>query len=152
MLLAIALFAATFGIREFTRTSLGAGFVPRLTASILFLLGLILLVRGVKQRRSPMAANPSPEAAPTPEAIEGLAGPLPVLLNILLFFIYLLCLEPIGFMLTTPFYVFCQILLLSNPKKIACFRFAGIAVALTAASFYLFTRFFQVLLPNGWLE
>lgn len=148
--ISLALFAATFGIKEFSRTSLGADFVPRIAALIFCVLGIVLIVREHKRNRA-LADAPACPAAPA-EPVEGLTGPLPVFLNIALFAVYLLFLEKIGFVLLTPPFLFLQILLLTNPKKYRIGWFIVIAIAVSVISYYMFVNFFQVMLPNGLLE
>ena len=151
IVISVVLFIATFSIREFTRTSLGADFVPRLAALVLCLLGVVLIVKDYRARRNaPTSGEPKPAAPAAPA--EGLTGPLPVLLNIGLFVVYLLLLERIGFVILTPIYMFFQILLLTNPRKFRLGWFAVLSIVVSAGAFYLFVNFFQVLLPNGVLE
>lgn len=160
MVLAVVLFAMTFGIEEFTRTSLGADFVPRVTALVFFILGLVLVLRERKKNRegapasvrSPKSASAVMAGTSEKPPVEGLTGALPVVLNIGLFAAYLLLLERVGFMILTPFYMFFQILLLTNPRKFRYVWFIVLSVAVSVLSYYMFVKFFQVMLPNGVLE
>lgn len=148
ILISIVLFIASFFIQEFTRTSLGAGFVPQVTAIIFCALGIVLIVR--ERRAAPKQV--SAQASARPGKVVGLAGPLPVVLNILLFVIYLLLLEKIGFTILTPIYIFFQILLLTYPAKYRLGWFAVLSIIVGVVSYYMFVNFFQVMLPNGILS
>lgn len=148
ILISIVLFIASFFIQEFTRTSLGAGFVPKVTAIIFCCLGIVLIVR--ERRAAPKQVSAA--APPPPAKVEGLTGPLPVVLNILLFVVYLLLLEKVGFTILTPIYMFLQILLLSSPARFRPGWYAVLSVIVGVASYYMFVNFFQVMLPNGILS
>lgn len=145
IVLSIVLFVASFFIQEFSRTRLGADFFPRVTAIILFLLGIILVVRDVKSARS---AAPSESATP-PIKMVGFAGPWAIIANILLFIAYLLLLNKIGYLILTPLYLFCQILLLTNPAKYRFGWYAILSIAVGFITYYGFAILFQVYLPAG---
>lgn len=149
IVIAVILFIASFGIREMTKTSAGAGFLPRVTAVILAILGAVLVIRQLRANRSaPANSTPSAPAKATEKPV-GLVGPLPVVLNILLFVVYLLLLESIGFLIMTPIYMFLQILLLSDPSKLRIGWYLVVSVAVCTGAYYLFVNFFQVMLPAG---
>ena len=148
--IAVALFAATFGIKEFSRTRLGADFVPRVTAVILFALGAGLIIRDLRANRGASAGGG--ENAAVPKTKTGFGGVPAVLVNIALFVGYLLFLDKVGFVIMTPVYMFIQILLLTNPKKYRLGWYAFISVVVGVGAYLLFTRAFQVMLPPGWVE
>ena len=150
--LSVALFIATFFIKEFTRTSLGADFVPRITAVIFAILGLVLILRECKANAL-AAANPPPaKQEKKPVEKHGVQGLTAVILNIALFTVYLLLLDRIGFVILTPIYIFLQILLLTDPAKYKLGWYAVLSVVVGVASYYMFVNFFQVMLPNGILS
>lgn len=149
IVISIVLFIATFGIQEFTRTTLGAGFIPRITAAIFAILGIVLILRERRRNRLAALEPPTPKATEPAEKPVGLVGPLPVALNIILFVIYLLFLERVGFIIMTAAYLFLQILLITNPAKYRFGRFAVLSVVVSVTSYYLFVNIFYVMLPSG---
>ena len=149
IVISIALFIATFFIEEFSRTRLGADFVPRVTAAVLFLLGLTLIIKEYKANR---AAAPAAAAPKEPEKKVGLTGPLPVILNILLFVAYLLLLDKVGYLIMTPVYLFLQILLLTDPAKYRPGWYAILSIVVGCSTYYGFALLFQVYLPAGLLS
>ena len=75
--ISIALFIATFSIKEFTRTSLGADFVPRLTALVFAALGGILIFREFRKNRELAALPPCPPVQKEAAKMVGLHGAPP---------------------------------------------------------------------------
>lgn len=160
---AAAIFAASFHIRQFTITSLGAEFMPRLTAGFMAVLGGILLFRDLgKHLFSSVAASAAaatPDARPEPHGDHKnapppagkIAGRWAVVLNIALFSSYLLALEQIGFIIATSVYLFFQIELLAARNRRRWVVFAVLSVAVSVVSYYVFTTFFRVMLPPGLL-
>jgi len=150
IVISIILFIASFRVREMFAATVDAGFVPRIVATVLALLGVILIVRQVRANASAPARASAPAAAQGPkETPVGMVGTLPVVLNIILFIAYLLALAPLGFIIATSAYMFLQILLLSEPAKINIPWYLFISVAVCTGAYYLFVKFFQVILPVG---
>ncbi len=149
--ISLILFVASFGIREMTKTSVGAGFLPRVTAIIFATLGLVLILRQRKTNCAARAKGCAPAAKPKEKPV-GMTGPLPVFLNILLFVVYLLLLEKIGFLIMTTLYMTLQMVLLTDPAKVKIGRFVVISAVVCFGAYYLFVNFFQVMLPAGILE
>lgn len=145
--ISVLLFIATFYIQEFSRTRLGAGFVPRVTAVILFILGVILIVKEVRTRRTDAPPEQAGDARPVPRV--GIMGPPAVFLNILLFVVYLLLLNSVGYLIMTPIYLFLQILLLTDPAKYRYGAFIVLSLIVGVGTYYGFAWLFQVYLPSG---
>lgn len=61
-------------------------------------------------------------------------------------FVYYKLLKPVGFLLTTPFYLFASSMLFGYRKKV---KAAVIALVFTVAVYFLFVRVFLVILPRG---
>lgn len=138
----IVLFCLTFSINELTVSGVGAEFMPRLIAALFGILGIIMMGMAMgKSRTGPAAAKKKDDRAPN--------GYRLVTLNILLFFLYLYALEDVGFLLTTPVYLFLQMWLLSAPGEARFGRFAVVSVLTAVGSYYLFLKAFQVILPAG---
>lgn len=129
-------------------TPLDNRFVPRLWGSILLLLSVILIIRGIKQRK---------------QALESAGGKLPqgenligickenreVLLSFVFLAIYTALLEPVGFLISTAVYVYAEIVVLTNPAKRNWVTPAIVAIVAAVAIDFVFVRFLNVLLPHG---
>lgn len=145
IVLAIVLFCASYTIHEMSRNRLGADFMPRVTAVVLCLLGVMQTIGAL---RSPSAAQAAPQPQKTPI---GFCGMPAVLANIALFAAYLLAMPHAGFIVCSAVYLFLQILIHTDPAKYALGRFALLSAGVAVATFYAFQKLFQVYLPAGWL-
>lgn len=140
--LGIVLFCLTYSINELTVSGVGAEFMPRLVAVMFGILGIIMMGLGMgKSKTGAAGAEKKDDRAPN--------GYRLVTLNILLFFLYLYALEDVGFLLTTPVYLFLQMWLLSAPDEVRFGRFAVVSILTSVGSYYLFLKAFQVILPAG---
>jgi hypothetical protein len=142
---AVLLFAASFSVRDFTASSIGADFLPRLMAVILVALGLVLVYENL---RANAAVAPGRGGADSGKPFP-VSGSLLVVVNILLFCLYLFFLEDIGFLICTALYLFAQMWLLTAPVRRRPLLFAVVSVFTSAVSYYLFVLVFQVILPAG---
>jgi hypothetical protein len=143
---AVLLFALSFGIKDFSSVRLGPDFVPRLTAGFLGILGVILLVQGLRpmylSRKNPAREKPAP-AEETGKSGHG------VLLSFLLLGGYIALLDSVGFIITTTVYLFLQMILLSHETHRRYVLFALISAGTAVAAYYLFVGFFEVMIPAG---
>ena len=139
----IVLFCLTFTINEMTISGIGAESMPRLVAIAFGMSGIILISTGIRAK-----VLPAPEAS-SKKNDKAANGHLLVGLNILLFLVYLYALEDIGFLLTTPVYLFLQMVLLSGPGETRPGLFALVSIITALGSYYLFLKAFQIILPAG---
>jgi hypothetical protein len=112
-------------------------FFPRLLAAILAGLSLLLLARGV---RAPAAAAPA-------------RGPLaPTLLVFVPLGVYIWLAPRLGFFVTTFLFVLAEGLLLGDRRGASVVRAVAVAALTTVACYVVFTRYLQVLFPEGVLR
>lgn len=143
---ALGLYGLSFTINEAHFSGVGAEFMPRLVAFCIGALGFALIWTTKRKIAEDRADGKTPEKKQSDVASNGY---LLVGLNILLFGVYLCLLEGVGFLLTTPVYLFLQMLLLSNPSDRKYGRFVVVSIATAVVSYYLFIHAFQVILPAG---
>lgn len=141
--LGAVIFVASFGVKDFAATGVGAGFMPRLAAMLFALLGSVLLLETWRSRRAVGAAKADRRAAPRS------GGLGPVLLSACLMAAYVGLLNVLGFVVASALYVFCQTLILAKRAPRRYVLFAVIAVVTSVAAYNLFVRAFQVMLPTG---
>ena len=139
----IVLFCLSYTINEMTISGIGAESMPRLVAVVFGISGIIMMSAGIRPK-----ASPAPEES-SKKNDKAANGYLLVTLNILLFLIYLYALEDIGFLLTTPVYLFLQMMLLSGPGENRPGLFALVSMLTSLGSYYLFLKAFQIILPAG---
>lgn len=116
------------------KRGIGPGSYPRVVATVLFLLGLVLSLSNIKggYPKSTEAVNWSHL---------GRAA-----LLALMSFIYVSLLKPIGFPLLTPFFLFAIIMLFGYKRWK---RAVLVSIGATAVIFILFNVVFMVFLPLG---
>jgi len=144
---AVAMFVASANLKDFAAIGVGASFMPRLTALLLFIVGLVIAAstwRTGGRNREPLKA----------EAAEpGVFGGLPaVLLSMVLMFIYLALLDPLGFLLSSVLYAFAQMIVLTKDGNRRYGLFGLCAVLTAIAAYYLFVNVFDISLPAGLLD
>lgn len=147
--LAVFLYAASFDIKEFVITRVGASFLPRLTAALFAILGGILVI-GSFRCASLVESVSKPHDQKQTGSKKQVFGGLPaVVLSILLMCIYVSLINSIGFILTSAGYIFLQILILSKDAKRNYLMFALVSVVIPIAVYFLFVKVFKVMIPTG---
>lgn len=143
LLLGLGLFWACTSVKDFAAIGVGSAFLPRLTAGLLTLLGLVLLGNGL---RAPSSKDPKNAAASTETVFGGLPA---VVTSIALMAGYLALLEPLGFLPTSILYVFAQMLVLRKHAARRYALFGAITVLAAVVCNYLFINLFDISLPQG---
>lgn len=144
--LAAGLYSLSFTVEEVHFSGVGAQFMPRLIAVLFAVLGAALILTAARKNAAVKAAGLTPEKSGNDRAPNGY---LLVLANIILFTLYLFCLEPVGFLIATTVYLFLQMLLLSAKHERRHGLFCAVSLLTSVASYYLFTKGFLVILPPG---
>ncbi len=132
----IALGAWVFYLTDFlpkVSQGIGPGDYPRVAAAGLVVMGGLLAVEGLRKLRVPGGA------------MFDTRGLLRIAALAILTYVYILALPLLGFLLTSPIFLFCAMLLFRVEKK----RLAAlISVVLSVAVDLIFYHFFQVVLPR----
>ena len=140
MVLSVVLFILTFSVRDFPGMIVGPGFVPRIVALLLFGIGTGLLIQGIRNLRRKAGEDRTSAARGNSQA---------VIISFLLFTVYILLLERIGFIIMTTAYLFLQMSLLAPKGHLKPFLFLIISVVTSVSAFYLFVDFFRIMGPAG---
>ena len=126
--------------------------VPEIWGSCLLILSIILIVRSIYGM---VKAKKNPTLPEQGNFIKNLIDKREVVYTFALLIGYAALMKPVGFIITSIIYVFLQILILTPMKKrsrkvmgIA----AIIAVTFSTVLYYVFTKYFMVLLPPGILK
>ncbi len=140
----LVLFWATLGLERHPLVPVGPDFYPRIVLGVTAFLGLCLVaVDVIAGRRRPAAAKP--EKRPNYGLVAG---------TFAVFGAYVLALPFLGFRIATFLFLIAMQVTLERPKGAARWAMAiGLALVATAATYYAFERYLQVLLPRGrWTE
>jgi hypothetical protein len=112
ILLAILVYVDSASIKVIADTTLDARFYPKFLAVLMILLSLIMILRaGIQLSRAENSSSGS--AKENKHAV--VKEILPAAETLLLLGLYVFAIEPVGFLLSTPFYVFGQAWILT-PK------------------------------------
>ena len=147
IVLAILMFLASLTIKSLALNQIRADFFPKMDAVLLGVLGLILLIDGLKKAKQ-MSTEDTEECDNKPLT----SGTRCMLETLALIAIYIFCLEPIGFMLSTFFYLVVQMTVLADNdhrKKKDIIVFIIISAIVAVCVYMLFTRAFYLMLPRG---
>lgn len=137
----LALFWATLGLERHPMVPVGPGFYPRIILGVTAAMGLLLVVGDVVARRGRRPAG----RREGPGANYGL-----VVAAFAVFGAYVLAMPGLGFRIATFAFLVAMQALLETPKGVR--RWAAVlvlALVATAAIYYVFERYLQVLLPRG---
>ncbi len=126
-------------------TPLDARFMPRLWGTILLILSLMLVVRGIKQRKNAVASGEISNSKKS--LIESISDSREVLLSFVFLAIYVAIMETVGFLISTAIYT--EILILTEKSKRNYIIPLIVAVVFAVGIDFIFVRFLNVLLPAG---
>lgn len=149
-LFAISYLAYTTQIEKFTgsgSTPLSARFIPYFWGSCLLLLSMILVIRGIKQRKQAIEDGiiegpPMGIGAFVKEHYE-------VLLTFGFLTVYIALMESVGFLIMTILFLFGEIIILTSKNKRNYLISGIVAVVFAFGIDFIFVRLLNVLLPLG---
>lgn len=146
ILLAILVYVDSASIKVIADTTLDARFYPRFLVVLMILLSLIIILRvGIQLSRAEHSSSGSAKENKHAAVKEM----LPAVETLLLLGLYVFAIEPVGFLLSTPFYVFGQAWILAPKSQRNPVRFALLGVLSAVAIYCIFKFGFQLLVPPG---
>jgi putative tricarboxylic transport membrane protein len=143
----VAVFIASFGIRRLVVVRIGSAFVPQLAAILLGALSILLIVQTLLSLRTVSEAE-VPAKKEEQDRAEIKRRNFSVSATLVLILVYLVLLQPVGFLLTTAVYLFAQFIVLSR-KKPNYPLYAVLAIGTSVIIYYLFVKVFILFLPAG---
>ena len=149
VVVATAMYYASFSIRALTigagSTGLvGSGFMPRLVAIGMIILGAVVILQGIKKLQAS-----SGDSTSVKEPLSFREQYLPVVVGLVLLLAYVGLLEQVGFMTVTVVYLFGQMYVLAAAEHRKPVMFLVISVISAAAIYYTFVEVFQLMLPES---
>ncbi len=149
--IAVILYILSFNIRSIAINLIKADFFPRLDAAILAILGVILVITGLIGARNYV---PEPEPDPETKALNRDAT-ISMLETLGLTAIYIFCLKPVGFVISTFVYLVLQMIVLTPKEKRQLKRiilFVVISAVCSVVIYLVFVKVFYLMLPAGLLR
>ena len=140
--LGLALIIAARMLPKSQVMDIGPDFMPTVVGTLILVLSVILLVQAVQELRK----NPDKEVGKDESDYKR------VLFSLILALLYVFLLKPIGFIICTLVYLFCQIYVLapdSHRTKKDMIMYLIIDVVFTLIVYYLFRIGFKIVLPAG---
>jgi len=141
------------GIKGFIVTS---AFFPKIAAILLVLFGMIIIIGAIlsqiKQKKRPSNTKEAIIKESNAENIEDSINWKLVLSSILMLAMYLVLMEPIGFLITTFLYLFFQITLLAPKTKRKYLLFTILSASTSILVYVVFVYGLSVILPPGILN
>ena len=128
-------------------TPLDSRFMPRLWGTFLLILSLILVFRGMKQRKEALASETSSKVGLS--LVEKIADNREVILSFVFLAIYTAALKRVGFMISTAVFLYAQTLLLTPKEKRNYIIPAVVAILFAVGIDFIFVKLLSVLLPTG---
>ena len=141
LIMGVALFISAQGIETGAAMAQGGDFMPKLCAGIWVALGILLFLFGLREKPE--------EGGKSQVSIKGFAA------TMVLLFVYILLLKPVGFVITSIVYLFLQMCLFvpaEKRTKKSYILFAVISVVVPFAVNWLFVNVFALILPAGILK
>ena len=144
-LASILIYFTTFTFKRLTVSRIGPSFVPQIMAICLGIIGLIVLIGGIRQ----LYLNKS--NSEVDGQTEGTIRVKAVIASLVAMFIYILFLDSVGFIIMSALYLFAQFYILMHKDERKYPRMIITAVSLSVVVYLVFVYAFQLRLPAGLL-
>lgn len=156
VLFGIAVYLDSLNVKSMKGILVTSAFFPQVAAVLLVILGTILIIDSTISNKSfrKKSELSSEEKAATMKGnvIVLRKNAKLVLVSIVLLGMYIVLLEPIGFLIATSLYVFFQIFLLAPKTKRRKVVYAIIAAATSIILYVIFVLGLSIILPPGILD
>ncbi len=143
MLLGVILYYGAYQIGLQEGATIGADFVPKIVAILMFLFSGFLFLQGRKGMAAEKANPPAKDYVPN---YKGTAIMLVVLIA------YIAIFTELGFVLSSMLYLFAALVILSKKEETNYVRFLIISVVGSLVIYFLFAYVFGIMLPEGLLD
>jgi len=141
LIVGVVLLIASFSVPKGAAITIGSDFMPKVTCALMTLLGILIIVRGIKTAKN------------YKEKESKLSGHYKELgLSIVFMIVYMFLLKPVGFIIMTTAYITLQALVLApdGRKKTKLFFFTGLITSVVI--YIIFRNVFTLMLPAGILK
>ena len=132
---------------------LNAASVPELWGGLLFLLSVILIVRGALKVSKAKKDGYQPDGVSVSEKLKGwLTGSSAAIAMFAVLFAYVLLMNTLGFMIDTVLFLFCEFFILTRKEERNVLISAVLAVVFGIGIYVLFKYGFSMPLPQGFFK
>ena len=145
LVIGAVLLAASFFVPKGSAVTIGSDFMPKVTCGLMTVLGLWILKEGLAAARKYNEHADHQEAA-------GKAHYKELLISIVLLFVYMLLLVPVGFLIMTTIYIGFQATILAPSEKKRPVKFMIIGLVAAVVIYFVFRNVFVLMLPAGILS
>ncbi|MEY8339244.1 tripartite tricarboxylate transporter TctB family protein [Lachnospiraceae bacterium 62-35] len=139
LIFSTALYLLSIQIGRKESTAIGADFLPKIVAVIMFAMFIIVTYRGVKQVKSQTQEKPLGYRV----NYKGVAIIFAAML------IYASLLKPIGFIITSCIFLFLAICLMTKKEEYKLVKFGVITVIAVLFIYFVFMEIFGIRIPRG---
>jgi putative tricarboxylic transport membrane protein len=149
LILSIALFIGSFGVKRLTISSIGSGFVPQVVAVLLAIVSAVIIWHGivdVRKKTPTVKSKKKTQCAPEDAEKLHLKG---LLFTLGLITVYIAALAPVGFLISTAVYLFLQITVLATKEQRKYPLFIIISILTSTSVYFIFIKVFHLMLPAG---
>lgn len=129
---------------------LDAASIPKLWGAMMFILGIIILIRGVVKMNGAKKAGYVPETGDVVEKVKkGIWEARSAIAMFVILFIYIAMLQPVGFLVSTILFLFGEFFVLTRKEERKLWVIAVMALVFGVAIYSLFRYGFSMPLPRG---
>lgn len=147
LIISILVFSMSLNMQALTTSAVGADFLPKVMAILIFVLSIYFLITSIK--------NPIENIVDDTDEMEEINGNdeskkfTRVLLTGLLMIIYVFFINIIGFILASILYLTVQMVLFSSVMKRNIIVYLLISIVTSVLIYFVFRNIFYVMLPSG---
>lgn len=151
LILSIVLYAATLNIKSMTSMGVGPDFAPKLVATGMFSISLIMLIKEIRLRYILRKEEQTIKITNSKKISndKGWKRYRNSTLTTLLIIGYIVAIPVLGFLISTIVYLFIQFCLMGEKKYWNQPLFIGLSIVVAAAVYFTFRLGFEVRLPAG---
>lgn len=129
---------------------LDASSVPKLWGVMMFVLGVIILIRGVtKMNAAKKAGYCTPKGGQFEKLKKGIWEARSAIAMFVILFVYIACLQSVGFLVSTIVFLFLEFFVLTRKEERKLWVIALMALVFGVAIYALFKYGFSMPLPRG---
>lgn len=140
LLIGVILLIASFRVPRGAALTIGSDFMPKVTCGVITILGVIVILEGMKKKTEATA-----------QKIER-KNYCALVETIILLFLYMFLLVPVGFVVTTAVYITVQTMILAPAEKRNPVLFGIVGIVAAFVVYFIFRNVFVLMLPAGILK